>query len=176
MQVLFHILGASLFADVMLLFADVDRLAEAGRYLRRSSSPQAQRILFIALLAIGSFWVGLFLWDRLRKKIRLIQEQPLGNDTLFGRLCHAHQLEGHDITVLAAAGKAVSVVEPARIFIDPDLLQKYATQSPKQAATINRLMIRIFGDVVNDARIDDQGDETKETAAEQIPAAVGSAS
>ncbi|QDT37313.1 hypothetical protein Pan189_16860 [Stratiformator vulcanicus] len=141
-----------LFADILFdfsaeigLLADVNRLAEAGRYMERPMSPGVQRMLIFSILGIAAFWGGLFLWDKFRKRIR-----PTGSPIaeLAGELATAHKLSHEDQLLIARVAERLKIDDAAVVFIDPDVLSEYAEQRPADATAAKNLMNRLFGEAI----------------------------
>jgi len=132
------------------LFADIDRLSEAGRYLKRPMSPGVQRTLIISVIGIAAFWGGLFLWDRLRKRIT---ERPDPLDELSRELADAHSLGNTEVGLILRISRKLKLSENAAIFVNPDIVEDYMVQFPDDALAARRLERKLFGDVIDVAEL-----------------------
>lgn len=124
------------------LLADFDTLSGAGRYLRSSGDPVLRWLFFLGVLLIAAVWGGLFLWDRWSKRLRRPVD-PI--DPGFASLCQAHRLEKSERTLLWRVARGRADESPLTVFLDPTLLETFATNDPAERTAAEELRTRLFG-------------------------------
>ena len=139
--------GASRLADAAaseIVFAATGDISNSvNRWFRRSGSFSENGILFAIVLAIGSLWVGLYLWDRYYKPNRRIS---LDREGLFAQLCDLHKLSRSDRQLLRNAAKHLRLDQPALAFVNPQILLDWAESSPDVTLEVRELVDRLFGE------------------------------
>jgi len=126
----------------MLLFGVGDLGRSFERYSARSSSLSANWFLIVVVLVIVGLWVGLYYWDKRRGNLA---SRAGGGESLFLQLCRAHRLTRREHSLLTQIAKAKQVVEPAHLFVDPDLLDAPMMVSDLDVQAYVDLKAKVFG-------------------------------
>ena len=113
-----------------------------SRHQQRSGALGSNWYLVAAVVCIGLFWFGLYLWDRHRKK-HIAPVEDL--DSLFGKLCQAHQLRRAQRFLLMEVAQNNQLNEPALLFVDPSLLHRAAKTNGAQQQELALLYAKLFG-------------------------------
>jgi hypothetical protein len=144
----------SLFPQSLVLFAQRNRfgnLSEAFR-ARQDSAVDREEILYgLLILAgiVGGIWL-LSRWLGSRDRHRAYDNPR----RLFLGLCRAHRLRWSDRWLLWQVAKWQRLRDPARVFLEPERLEKQ-NLSPAlraQAARLQSLRDRLFADLRNSDR------------------------
>ncbi len=124
------------------LLAAAEPVGALGRYLNRAGSLRENLLFILFGAAIVSLWVGLFLWERYRKRR---PEKLAEKIILFDELCAAHALTADEIAGLREIAKLHQHAEPALLFVQPERWQALPQQRPDHAARYEHLRGRLFG-------------------------------
>ncbi|QDT30065.1 hypothetical protein Enr10x_54250 [Gimesia panareensis] len=114
---------------------------EVSRAFRNRGILQENWLLISATIAIGSVWLGLYLWENLQIQRKASADTPLG---LFYDLCKTHRLSRTDITYLLKATDEHAQEQPALVFVDPGILHHYATDGGTDARYYEDLARKLF--------------------------------
>lgn len=125
--------------DFWLTFAG--HTDDVSRAFRNRGILQENWLLISATIVIGSVWLGLYLWENLQIQRKASADTPLG---LFYDLCKTHRLSRTDISYLLKATDEHAQEQPALVFIDPGILQHYATDGGTDARYYEDLAKKLF--------------------------------
>lgn len=124
---------------VPLVNVDVSRAV--SRYNERSSTLEDNWFLLGAILALLLFWVGLYYWDKYRKKTDRQVNYP---QELFLELCQKHRLNRSERSLLWHAAEQAYPNQPAVVFVDPRILKKRGESDAENASEYGQLARKIF--------------------------------
>lgn len=110
----------------------------------RTSAGWSDNLEFIiwGLLGVVLLWVVLSYWSRIRKAIIPTADTPR---SLFQELCHVHQLDRAERTLLLRAVEQGRINEPAVAFVNPAVLLEAGGSSDSASAESVALAWKLFG-------------------------------
>lgn len=125
----------------LLAMEEISRVV--SRYYLRHSSLSHNWVLVCALLAVVGFWVGLVYWDRIRHRLLKLGRQP---NSLFQELCTAHRLNRGQRMLLMKAAHSGRIHCASVMFVDRQILEKFAAGESDDASRYRELLVRLFGE------------------------------
>ena len=125
------------------LLAKTDLGRAFARYSQRSNSLEENWIVLLVIGGIAALWIGLYVWDWLRKA-----EEPAPDvaTSLFVELCRAHRLERGERELLARLAGQRDLAQPAMLFVQPAILAEAAAGAMPEAPLLAGLAKRLFGE------------------------------
>lgn len=124
------------------LLAGTDLGRAFARYSRRSNSFEENWIVLLVIGGIAALWIGLYVWDWLRKEDDPTPDVP---NSLFIELCRAHRLERGERELLARLAEAQDLAQPALLFVQPAILTAAGRSDLPEAPVFAGLGRRLFG-------------------------------
>ncbi|MEX1098205.1 MAG: hypothetical protein WED34_19330 [Planctomycetales bacterium] len=107
---------------------------------RPTASLETCWYLIAAVAGIALVWIGLYVWERIRKQLARRDATPL---SLFRDLCAAHELGRNEQALLETVVERNRLEHPAVVFVAPALLREMAGGG--DAAEYARLARKLFG-------------------------------
>jgi hypothetical protein len=124
---------------------DVSSVSQHARESRGTA--EAAACLMAALGVIGLSWLVLFLWDRYRRELHRIANDPR---TLFHELCRSHGLNRGERRLLWKAAVRYRLDHPALVFAIPHYVHELAGSSGPHGRAYAGLAVRLFGSATAD--------------------------
>lgn len=126
------------------LFAAVDLSAVSrGAQAKRSISLADNWFLIAAVLGIAAVWIGLYFWDKHRKRLK--RASSSSPKSLFLELCQAHQLNRTERSRVAHVAAEKQLSHAGLVFVDPLLLQDFAQGDDPEHEEYALLLRKLFG-------------------------------
>jgi hypothetical protein len=123
------------------VFARAGQLDFIPRSLQRSTTMSDNLFLMTWIGLIVAFWVGLYYFDKWRKS----RGGVVGSGkSLFLDLCRVHGLSRQERSLLLKAAKLHQPLEPAVIFVDPQILARCTTAPPPDNEGYASLSAKLF--------------------------------
>lgn len=141
----------SLLLEPTLAQGDVEVLRDMGRQFRAPEAGiQAMDVfLIVAFAASALLLITVLRWllNRPDRRERLVS--PRG---VLKELFAAHRLSVAQRRLLTRIARHLALKEPARLFVDPDLLERceWEAEFAKDAAMVNRLRRKLFPELCAD--------------------------
>ena len=124
----------------LLAAADWSKISQSAS--KRSISFSDHWFLIGTVVAVGALGIGLYLWDKHRKRILTDEKNP---KSLFFDLCRSHQLSRAERALLTQAAELKQLEQPALMFVDPQLLGSLAGARNPEAEGFRELLGKLFG-------------------------------
>lgn len=120
------------------IVADFNALQAAGRKLNSPGTSREIAFLVVTVAAVAAFWIGLYVWDRLKQPATA----PTEGAGLFGELCRVHHLSKSERDLLLKIGHDLN--NPALAFIDIKAIEYYESVNTDDAEACRRLRDKLF--------------------------------
>ena len=126
------------------LFARVDYWEASQRYMDRSRSGSQYWYVLAGLIAIAVVWVGLFVWERNRRRSLQRRTDP---KSLFIELAERHNLSDAEQALLWKAAQRKYPDQPAVVFVDSAVLKEAAATRGADSRAYSVLLSQLFSQV-----------------------------
>lgn len=121
-----------------LVVADFDALQAASRKLNSPNSARELAFVVVTAAAVAAFWIGLYVWDRLKQPV----VSPTEGAGLFGELCRTHRLTKTEREMLLTIGN--NLPNPAIVFVDPNAIEQFEAANAGHAEQCRQLRDKLF--------------------------------
>lgn len=131
---------------LLLAALTADAGSELAGGLDRETSSMWPGLLIAGgmLLGIAVVWGAVFLALRWRASASI---SPPTTRLLWERLAGVHALNAGDVQQLRTLLKGPTLLDPAVVFLDPRVLERFATEHPTQADWATQMGQKLFGDL-----------------------------
>lgn len=124
------------------IFARARGLDDIARSSYHSTTMSDNLFLISWMGLIVAFWVGLYYFDKWRKN----RSGLVGSaKSLFLELCRTHGLSRKERSLLLRAAKLYQPLEPAVIFVDPQILARCEKAPSPEKEGYAGLSAKLFG-------------------------------
>lgn len=144
------------FLPLWYLFA-TNPFSGVSRYLSRSSSTTASATFVVVVIGVITLWIVLSFRSNTRAR-----GGGSAKKTLFEELASVHNLDRSQCRLLTRVVDAARVQPPALVFVDPDIIGRFACTPIPEADQLAKIADTIFGTLQmpcnirqDNARLDD---------------------